>query len=197
MTTHARRLRSHAHRSRSISALALLSGGIDSSACVRFYLDLGCKVSCLFVDYGQAAAIREYAAATSVSAHYGVKLQRIRCAGLPPSAEGFIQGRNAFLLFCALMAFQHESGLVAIGVHSNTRYVDCKPSFIKEVQRMFDFYCQGSIRVEAPFLIWDKRQIWQYCLENNVPLSKTYSCERGLAKPCGRCLSCKDIERLS
>src|SRR5437016_4952826 len=120
--------------------LVLLSGGIDSSACAQFYLDLGCKVSCLFVDYGQAAAKYEQAAAIAISAHYGIKLDRISCTGFPLSAEGFIQGRNAFLLSCALMAFGHSSGLVAIGVHSGTRYVDCKPSFIKEAQRVFDLY---------------------------------------------------------
>ena len=36
--------------------LVLLSGGIDSSACVPYYLSQGVIVSGLFVEYGPAAA---------------------------------------------------------------------------------------------------------------------------------------------
>ena len=54
--------------------LVLLSGGIDSSACLVFYLTQGFSVSALFVDYGQVSKGREESAASAMCAHYGVPL---------------------------------------------------------------------------------------------------------------------------
>jgi 7-cyano-7-deazaguanine synthase len=175
--------------------VVLLSGGLDSSACLKFYLDLGFHVSALFVDYGHAAARAEMAAANSIASHYGVKLNCIRCLDFPLSGEGFIQGRNAFLLFCALMVLRN-SGMIAIGIHSGTSYADCTPDFVELMQRTFDLYTQGTIRIVTPFLLWDKAKIWHYSLDRGVPISKTYSCEEGLSVPCGHCLSCKDMKSL-
>lgn len=41
-----------------LEVLVLLSGGIDSTACLDFYLQLGRPSCALFVDYGQPAAVR-------------------------------------------------------------------------------------------------------------------------------------------
>ncbi len=89
--------------SESKNALVLLSGGIDSSACLVFYLAQGFSISALFVDYGQVSKGRGESA---------------------PSA------------------------------------------------------------------------VWSYCKRLGVPVELTYSCEMGKDQPCGKCLSCKDLEKL-
>ena len=53
----------------------LLSGGLDSAACVNFYKDQGCKVSAIHFSYGQVAESNELDAACRVTAiHFGKSL---------------------------------------------------------------------------------------------------------------------------
>ena len=52
----------------------------------------------------------------------------------------------------------------------------------------------GAVQVGAPFLAWTKRQVWDFATSGDVPLSLTYSCERGGEAACGECPSCQDAE---
>ena len=181
---------------RGCRVLVLLSGGMDSTAAVAFYLEQRCDVDCLFVDYGQVAATREFVAAQRVAAHYRVPLRRVTCAGLRTKAGGLVLGRNTFFLFIALMEFDAPSGLIAAGVHAGTPYYDCGGAFIERTQSVFDGYADGRIRIGVPFLTWSKRVIWEFCQDKRVPVLMTYSCELGREQPCGECRSCKDLEAL-
>jgi 7-cyano-7-deazaguanine synthase len=176
--------------------LVLLSGGIDSTACAHYYSKKKFNVSAVFIDYGQAAVKPESKAAERICKHYNIKLDKVIISGGNKWGEGFIIGRNAFLLFAALMNFKFESGLIAIGVHSGTTYWDCSKDFIALIQKCFKAYSNNCISTDAPLLEWSKRDIWDYCIKEKVPLNFTYSCELGLAQPCGKCLSCKDLEKL-
>ena len=174
----------------------LLSGGIDSTATVAFYLNQGFTVSALFVDYTQAAGKREEAAASSVCKYYGIPMYKIVSSGFRLCSGGYIKGRNAFLLYAALMAFEYKNGIIAIGIHSGTRYPDCSEYFIRLIQSSFNCYAEGRICIDAPFMQWYKREIWEYCKKMDVPIALTYSCELGKNQPCGQCPSCKGLEVL-
>lgn len=173
-----------------------MSGGIDSTACLAFYLAQLFTVSTLFVDYGQISAKQESNAASSISNHYCVSLETIKVTGFREWSGGYIPGRNAFLLYTALLAFKQSTGLIGIGIHAGTTYQDCSEPFVQHMQASFDLYTDGRIRIGAPFLKWDKREIWDFCQSVKVPLELTYSCELGRNQPCGECLSCKDTETL-
>jgi len=175
----------------------LLSGGIDSTACVHFYWDQGYRVKPLHVQYGQGARVSELRSASAVSKFYGLELLRVDLSRMKPSASGEIPGRNALLLSVGLMNMGARTGLLALGIHAGTRYFDCQPTFVGLWERLLDGYTDGRIRVSAPFADWDKADIWQYCQQNNVPVDLTWSCETNSKKPCGRCLSCKDREALN
>ncbi|HTE54972.1 MAG TPA: 7-cyano-7-deazaguanine synthase [Kofleriaceae bacterium] len=172
--------------------LVLLSGGIDSCATLALYLRRSSAVSALFVDYGQAAAGQERAAVQRVAAHYDVALSMAECTGLGRLEAGYVRGRNALLLHMALASARFEIGQIAMGLHAGTPYADCSPTFVAEMQRGFDLYCDGQIRAVAPFIDQDKRGVVAFCREANVPMDLTYSCERGASPPCGTCLSCLD-----
>lgn len=174
----------------------LLSGGIDSTACMAFYLSQDFPVRAAFVDYGQVAANREANAAKDVAKYYQVPLERFKCLGFHKKKAGLICGRNAFLLVTALMEISDNVGILAIGVHAGTNYLDCGPLFIRKMQTIFDMYTGGRVQIGTPFLKWTKREIWMYCKSQAVPLKLTYSCERGVNQPCGRCLSCRDLKDL-
>jgi 7-cyano-7-deazaguanine synthase len=178
------------------SCNVLISGGMDSAACIDFYQRQRFVVTGLHIAYGQPASRQEVAAATAIAHHYGIPLTIIRLVGPRPKSDGELLGRNAFLLFTALMEIVDHPAIIALGIHSGTPYYDCSPSFLTAVQSIIDGQCDGRIRVAAPFVEWTKKEIWDYSVEHRVPIDLTYSCERGLDHPCGLCLSCRDMEAL-
>ena len=176
--------------------LVLLSGGIDSAACVSFFQRQGNPVSALFVDYGQVSASKERNAVSEISRYFGIELRQIRCHGMSEKLDGYIPGRNAFLVFLALTQTPFDSGLISMGVHSGTSYWDCSEQFAEACQALLHGYCGGKIRLNFPFLRWNKREVWEFCERTKVPVKATYSCELGAEQPCGRCSSCSDLEAL-
>ena len=61
-----------------MQAIVLLSGGIDSMACIHFYLNQGYCIEALFCDYGQPASVREMESAKTISKYYKMPLHIIR-----------------------------------------------------------------------------------------------------------------------
>lgn len=177
-------------------ALILSSGGVDSTACIRFFKKLRFDVEAVFFDYGQLSRKMELKAVTAVSKYYKIPLRAISLKTDMKFSSGLIQGRNATLYFFALMHFKWSNGIIASGIHAGTPYYDCSPTFLNDLQRVFDGYTNGTIKAAAPFLNFSKRDIWEYCQAESVPLSITYSCERGVRQPCGKCDTCKDIQHI-
>jgi len=175
----------------------LLSGGIDSAACLAFYVACEHDVTALFIDYMHKSRHKESAAASAIARAFRVPLTHIACDGLRRDIPGITRGRNLFLLSTGLSAFPDDSGILAIGIHKGTGYRDCSSEFINSMQSVFDVCSQGAIQIGAPFLEWTKADIWDYCRRSDVPVELTYSCELGLPQPCGDCLSCGDLELLN
>jgi len=174
----------------------LLSGGIDSSACLAYFLNEGFDAEAVFVSYGQVARNRELRAAKAVCRYFRVPLRLIRLVHSTRKGPGLIVGRNAFLVCSAVLEEGKNARIVAIGIHSGTRYRDCTSQFVRQLQSLFDLCTGGSVQISAPFVKWTKRDIWELATRLKVPLSVTYSCERGRKQPCGECDSCLDLERL-
>src|SRR5882724_7570384 len=128
----------------------LLSGGVDSAACVQFFREVGRPTCALFIDYQQAAVRQEYAAAKALTEHFDVSLCCLRWRGTQRKGEGLVQARNAFLLIGALMECPVSVGAIAIGIHSGTSYADCSAPFVGHIQGLFDLYTHGRVRVVAP-----------------------------------------------
>lgn len=168
---------------------------MDSTACLIYYRERHHPVTALFVDYGQPARLRESRAAAAVCRNLRVPLRQVRVSKLSDPADA-IRGRNALLLMVALRCFEGESGLVSLGIHGGTTYADCSPTFVGQVQAIYDAYCAGQIRIDAPFLTWAKMDIYDFAMKRKLPVNLTYSCLLGRKKPCGSCESCRDVEAL-
>ena len=179
-----------------MDALVLMSGGIDSTACAHYFLNRGDNVSGIFVDYGQPAAGPEMDAVKRITQHYGISLTLLTFRGARTWTTGEILGRNAFLVFAALMGADVRHGVMSLGVHSGTSYYDCSPTFLDQTQSIVDAYSSGKIALFCPFLSRDKAFIREYCVMEEIPLHLTYSCEAGGEIHCGRCLSCGDRHAL-
>lgn len=176
-----------------VRSVVLLSGGIDSSACLGMFVLRGWEAEGLFINYGHPAADAEYKAAQKISNHYGVALSIVSVRGIPRVDAGYVPGRNAMLLDFALSRLASSRGIIGLGIHAGTGYVDCSPAFISAYQGLVDIYAGGKIKIDVPFLDWSKKQIVEYCKSIQVPLEYTYSCERGGETPCQNCATCKDL----
>jgi 7-cyano-7-deazaguanine synthase len=176
--------------------LILLSGGIDSTACIQYYKDKNFTIETLYVDFGQPSNKRELGAIKNICELYQIKNTTLKVEGIDITKDGFIQGRNIFLISSALLSNKVHSGIIAIGVHAGTTYVDCKPDFVDKANCMVKMYSEGRIWLDAPFKNWSKLEIFKYCQLYNVPIGLTYSCELGLEQPCSICMSCKDLKKL-
>lgn len=176
----------------SSSVLVLLSGGIDSTALVHYYLSKNFHVKCMHFQYGQTSANKEMEAVTRISEYYGVSVDIIRF-GFPFSqVQGEFKSRNAIFILTAANLMPATFSKICIGIHSGTPYYDSSEVFLKDCQNIIDGYYGGTVLIDAPFLRFIKEHVYQYCDENKVPISLTFSCENSNDKPCGVCPSCKD-----
>jgi 7-cyano-7-deazaguanine synthase len=185
------------HAAKKKAVLVLLSGGLDSAACVAFFRAQHYDVSALFVEYGQGALLQERRATRAIARHWDIPLATVRISDVGPFGSGLIPGRNALLLAAALCRWQGKDGTIALGIHGGTTYADCSTAFVDSMQRVFDVYASGRMRLFCPFIESNKKQVWDYCQQAGVPIKLTYSCERGGTRPCGRCLSCRDRRALN
>ena len=184
------------HNDFDYKVIVLLSGGMDSTACIQFYKNQGFDVQSVFIDYGQKSAYNEKKSARAVARYYKTQINCIDSVAKIRDLSGVILGRNASLLFTAFMHLQLIKGILALGIHSGTDYPDSTTNFTKHIQSIFDLYTNGKVKMGAPFLKWSKSDIWEYLKAENAPINLTYSCELGLEQPCGNCKSCSDLETL-
>lgn len=181
--------------SQPINSLILFSGGLDSLAALHFYQSHNYTVKLLFVDYNHLSNTKEFEAVKAISSYAKVSYSKIKVESTITLSDGFICGRNSLLIFSALFINPFEQGTIAMGLHKGLSYVDCSQDFLIRCQSVIDTY-NDRIKLQAPFLNWSKKEIWNYCVDNSLPVKMTYSCELGEDMPCGKCLSCEDYYSL-
>lgn len=178
-----------------MKTILLLSGGIDSTTLMYDLRSTESLAGCLFVDYGQPAAAKEWETVQGLTADSRATTKCIQLSGVRKQT-GEIPGRNALLISCALVAGVPVPGALAIAIHSGTRYVDCSKAFVETIQRLLDLHYDGRLHLLAPYLRLTKQEIVLRARGLGVPLDRTFSCENPDPGPCGRCPSCLDRQRL-
>ena len=136
-----------------------------------FYLKEGFQVDCLHIAFGQPSSPHEQVAARRVTRHYGVPLSILRWAAATRFTTGEIVGRNAFMCLGALLELGDVAGVLAIGIHAGTPYYDCSRDFVSDMQRVIDGYCDGRLRLGAPFVEWSKRDVYGVCPRRRIARS--------------------------
>lgn len=183
-------------KSISKTTIVLLSGGLDSTACIAFYKDIGFYIIPLFIDYGQRPAEKEHLAAKKISKYFGINLNTLKLSHKSIISTGELSGRNALFVLSALLTSPNFNGIISLGIHSGTDYYDCTPQFVSDLQRLIDGYASGKVLVGAPFIKWYKKDIYRYAKDKALPIGETYSCENGFEQPCGYCSSCLERSQL-
>jgi 7-cyano-7-deazaguanine synthase len=204
-----------------MTAIAIVSGGMDSVALAHLLAHEGHDLHLLSFDYGQRHK-KELAFAARCAARLGGRHDIISLAAVTPFLTGsaltddipvplghyedatmratVVPNRNAMMLSVAVaVAVAEGAQVVATGVHAGDHaiYPDCRPAFIAAFDRMARIANEGftapGFRVIAPFAEITKMQIARIGQALAVPWAETWSCYQGGDIHCGRCGTC--VER--
>lgn len=203
----------------SSTAIALLSGGLDSATAAALAIERGDRVIGLSFDYGQRhrreLAAAELATALGLAEHHQVAVnlaawggssltdpsQTIPSggvqAGLIPST--YVPGRNTVFIAIGLsLAEARGAERLVLGVNAvdYSGYPDCRPDYLAAFQTLADLATRAGregrgARLWAPLIQLSKVDILREALRLGVPIATTWSCYAGGTEPCGLCDSCR------
>jgi 7-cyano-7-deazaguanine synthase len=202
------------------TAIALLSGGLDSATAAALSIEAGYRVIGLSFDYGQrhrrelqAAAhvaqalglAEHHTVAVNLAAWGGSALTDAAIAipndgvqsGVIPST--YVPGRNTVFIAIGLsLAEARSAERLVLGVNAvdYSGYPDCRPDYLEAFQHLADLASKAGreghgTQLWAPLVTWSKTQIVQEALRLQVPVADTWSCYSGGEQPCGVCDSCR------
>lgn len=199
-------------------AVALLSGGMDSTTLAYELRAQGYDLHLLSVHYGQrhrkeleqAAQIAQGLGATHRVVDLGVLRELLSASALTgdtPVPHGHyadetmkatvVPNRNAILLSVAFgYAVTLGAEVVGYAAHAGDHaiYPDCRPEFAHAFDLMERLACyQPAPRLVAPFLEMSKADIARRGNGLGVPYALTWSCYEGGDAHCGKCGTC--VER--
>ena len=202
------------------TAIALLSGGLDSATAAALAQESGDHVIGLSFDYGQRHR-RELKAAATVAAHlnlaehHQVNVNLAAWGGsaltdpnqtVPTSGveEGiipatYVPGRNTVFIAIGLsLAETRGAERLVLGVNAvdYSGYPDCRPDYLEAFQKLAALSSKAGReghgpQLWAPLVQWSKTRIVEEALRLGVPIHETWSCYSGANQACGVCDSCR------
>ena len=202
------------------TAIALLSGGLDSATAAALAKAAGCRVIGLSFDYGQRhrrelQAAKEIALALNLLEHHTISVNLASWGGssltdttlsLPTDGvqedaipSTYVPGRNTVFISIGLsLAEARGAEQVVLGINAvdYSGYPDCRPDYLRAFQTLANLSSKvgregRGPRLWAPLVEWSKQRIVEEALRLGVPIESTWSCYSGGAVPCGRCDSCR------
>ena len=202
------------------TAIALLSGGLDSATAAALAQAEGYRVIGLSFDYGQrhrrelqaAAAVAQ---ALGLAEHHSINVNLAAWGGSAltdtamevPNAgvqggvipSTYVPGRNTVFISIGLsLAEARGAERLVLGVNAvdYSGYPDCRPDYLGAFQTLADLASKAGreghgTQLWAPLVEWSKTKIVQEALRLGVPIEQTWSCYSGGEHPCGVCDSCR------
>ena len=202
------------------TAVAVVSGGMDSVTLAYLLDSRGYDLHLLSVDYGQRHAKEiEYARLCAERLGAGFEVAEISSVGRLLSGSALtddvevphghyaeetmavtvVPNRNAIILSIAYgIAVARDAVLVGCAVHAGDHYVypDCRPAFIDAFDAMQRRAVEGfgdpDLHLYAPFLDKTKSKIVEVGTALGVPYVDTWSCYEGGEVHCGLCGTCTE-----
>ena len=202
------------------TAIALLSGGLDSATAAALALEQGDRVIGLSFDYGQrhrreldaAAAVAEqlglaehhcisvnlasWGGSALTDASISIPTDGVEEDRIPPT---YVPGRNTVFISIGLsLAEARGAERLVLGVNAvdYSGYPDCRPDYLNAFQTLADLASKAGreghgAQLWAPLVQWSKVRIVEEALRLGVPIETTWSCYSGGTHPCGVCDSCR------
>ena len=203
-----------------MKVVVLLSGGIDSAVMAyNLIVEHHEIVGALSVFYGQKhskelEAAQKIARCLNIPRHEVIdlrNLQTLLAASSLTSSEKIPEGhyqeasmkstvvpnRNSILLnIAAGWAITLKADAIAYAAHSGDHeiYPDCRPVFVKRLEKLLKVADYKPVKILAPFLNYSKTDIVRLGNTLGVPFDLTWSCYNGQEEACGKCGTC--VERL-
>jgi 7-cyano-7-deazaguanine synthase len=202
------------------TAIALLSGGLDSATAAALAQAEGYRVIGLSFDYGQRHRRELHAAAAvaqvlGLAEHHSISVNLAAWGGSAltdtamevPNAgvqdgvipSTYVPGRNTVFIAIGLsLAEARDAERLVLGVNAvdYSGYPDCRPDYLGAFQTLADLASKAGreghgTQLWAPLVEWSKTKIVQEALRLGVPIEQTWSCYSGGEHPCGVCDSCR------
>ena len=201
-----------------MSAIVLVSGGMDSSVTAAIARKENDDLAFLHVSYGQLTESRERKAFNDIADHYRIDerldisiehLAKIGGSSLTDKKitvseadleskdipTSYVPFRNANMLSIAV-SWAEVIGASAIYIgavaEDSSGYPDCRPEFYEAFQKTIDAGTKPDthIRIRTPIIHLSKADIVKKGIELKAPLHLSWSCYRSEDLACGTCDSC-------
>ena len=193
-----------------MKSIILLSGGLDSLACLAITREkYNCELAITF-DYGQKALDKEIDASKKICEFYNVEhkiikldfLKEITQTALVSDKEVpqdydmkavWVTNRNGlFLNIAGSFADSYGYNYIIIGANKEEgqTFPDNTLEFAKRVEAEFEYSTLIQPKILIPLIDMDKEEIVKKVIELNAPLENVHSCYLGGEKNCGKCESC-------
>jgi 7-cyano-7-deazaguanine synthase len=202
------------------TAIALLSGGLDSATAAALAQEAGYRVIGLSFNYGQRhsrelQAAARVAQALNLAEHHTIDVNLAAWGGsaltdariaVPSTGvqadvipSTYVPGRNTVFIAIGLsLAEARGAERLVLGVNAidYSGYPDCRPDYLEAFQRLADLASKAGreghgSELWAPLVEWSKTRIVDEALRLGVPIAETWSCYSGDSEPCGVCDSCR------
>lgn len=115
--------------------------------------------------------------------------------------RAYVPARNLFFHATAAMVAQ-AAGIsrVAAGhlAADGSAFPDARRAYLDGIEALANAGRRAGaprVRILTPFVGWRKESVVALGRRWNVPLEWTWSCQRDGARPCGRCVSCRERRR--
>lgn len=208
-----------------MSAVVLLSGGLDSVVNFKRALDERGVSLVLFFDYGQRAVKREEEAVKKIAYRYDVPFQKIRLdfmerfgsaltrGGIPSLGSEELDEREKTEQTASLVWVPNRNGIfieIAAGIAENggastvvvgfnreeaATFPDNSSDYLDCMNTALHYSTRGKVKLISYTLAMDKRELYRAGKECGAPLDLVWSCYHGGRMMCGECESCQRLKR--
>lgn len=198
------------------SAVAMVSGGLDSVVSLVLAREFHDIRLVLFFDYGQRALDSERVSALGVASYYGLPFQEVdlrwlgvlspegmRAIGAGDGAElatldqVWIPNRNGvFINTAAAFAERYGCDAVVTGFNRDeaAEFPDNSREYVDRASDALALSTRSGVVVKSYTLDLGKREILLEGFDAGAPLSAIWSCYLSGERMCGRCASCSRLK---